>query len=268
MKKLVFFITHKTLSEEHANATFWSLSNQSVDSTEKFDCFYIYNTHQNELSNFFLLELYEKYNLGRFFKEVRIFDYDNNTPKALGADISTIGNYVLKNYSPDDRVLLLKSDCVLSKNYLNDLLSLDENRKVYFVAPFVCAKERIKDDEIFEYAKRDSFVASDEITFFVEDQTNSSNNDFQNRKGVNVTDQQIKFTSCYVIGDFSCHYLTASLMTDMIVNIQSWGGVKFYNLTSHFVGTDKSFVIHKYHSIISENRQNDREGPVKDWLNS
>lgn len=268
MKKIVFFITHKTLSEEHANATFWSLSNQSVNSSEKFDCFYIYNTHQDELTNSFLTELYERYNLGRFFNELKIFDYDNNTPKALGADIGTIGNYVLQNYSDDDRVLLLKSDCVLSKNYLNDLLKIEENKKIYFVAPFVCAKERIKDEEIFEYANRDKFIASDDITFFVEDQTNSSNNDFHNREGVKVTDEQIKFTSCYVIGDFSCHYITASLLPKMIVNIQSWGGVKFYNLTSHFVGTDNSFVIHKYHSIISENRQSDREGPVKEWLNS
>lgn len=268
MKKIVFFITHKTLSEEHANATFWSLSNQVVTKPEKFDYFYIYNTHQDELSNFFLIELFEKYDLNRFFKEIRIFNYDNNTPKALGADIGNIANYVSKYYSPEDRILLLKSDCVLSKNYFDDLLNIEENKEVYFVAPFICAKERITDEEIFEYAKRDKFVASDDITFFVEDQTNSSNNDFKNRPGINVTDEQIKFTSCYVIGDFSCHYLTASLLPKMIVQLQSWGGVKFYNLTSYFVGTNRSFVIHKYHSIISENRQSDREGPVKDWLSS
>ena len=268
MKKIVFFITHKTLSEEHANATFWSISNQVVNSSQKFDYFYIYNTHQEELSNFFLLELFEKYNLKRFFEEVRIFNYDNNTPKALGADISTIGNYVLKNHSPEDRVLLLKSDCVLSKNYFDDLLNLEDDKQVYFVAPFICAKERISDKEIFEYANRDKFIASDDITFFVEDQTNSLENDFKNRPGVNVTDEQIKFTSCYVIGDFSCHYVTASLLPQMIVHIQSWGGVKFYNLTQYFVGTSRSFVIHKDHSIISENRKSDREGPVKEWLNS
>lgn len=268
MKRIVFFITHKTLSEEHANATFWSMSNQVVNSTEKFDCLYIYNTHQDELTNSFLFQLYEKYNLSRFFKELKVFDYDNSTPKALGADIANIGNYVLKNYSNEDRVLLLKSDCVLSKNYFDDLLKIENNKEIYFVAPFICAKERITDEEIFEYANRNTFVASDDITFFVEDQTNSSNNDFTNRKGVSVTDEQIRFTSCYVIGDFSCHYITSSLLPKMMVQLQSWGGVKFYNLTSYFVGTDRSFVIHKFHSIISENRSTDREGPVKEWLSS
>lgn len=268
MKKIVFFITHKTLSKEHANATFWSISNQIIESTEKFDTLYLYNTHQEELENSFLIELYEKYNLQRLFNEIKIFDYDENTPKALGADIANIGNYALQNYSSEDRILLLKSDCVLSKNYFNDILSLNENQQIYFVAPFICAKERISDQEIFEYAKRDKFISSDDITFFVEDQTNSSNNDFNNRPGVNVTDENIKFTSCYVIGDFSCHYMSISLLPKLIVQIQSWGGVKFYNLISYFVGTDKSFVIHKFHNIISENRTTDREGPVREWLNS
>lgn len=265
MKKIAFFITHKTLDYEHARATLYSLSKQTTD--EKFDKLYIYNTHQDDISNQTILELCTEFNTRRLFNQIRIFPYDNNTHKSLGADISTIANYCLQTYDKNDRVLLLKSDCVLSKNYFSDLHNCREG-SIYFVAPFICAKARIKDEEIFQYCDRDQFVRSDDITFFVEDQTNSANNDFNNRSGVDVMDESIRFTSCYVITDFSCHYLSVELMSLFTVTLQSWGGVKFHNLAPYFVGTDRSFVVHKFHSVISDNRNTDREGPVSRWLSS
>jgi hypothetical protein len=268
MKKIVFFITHKTLNEDHAEMTFLSMANQDVTDNKKFDFLYLYNTHQEELSNDFLIELFFKYNLKRFFEGLRIFNYDPNTNKSLGADVYTITNYFKSSYEPNDRILLLKSDCVLSKNYFDDILNLEEDVPVYFVAPFICAKERITNQEIIEYSLRDKYIESDEITFFVEDQTNSSNNDFNNRPTENVTDEKIKFTSCYVITDYSCHYITNSLTNLINIQYQSWGGAKFYNLVPYFKQTEKSFVIHKFHSIISENRISDREGPVREWLSS
>jgi hypothetical protein len=267
MKSIIFFITHKTLGVEYATACFYSLSKQE-NVSGKFDTLYIYNTHQDELSNDTLIDLYEKFNLNTFFGEIKLFDYNPNTEKALGADISTIRNYVTKNYVKEDRVLLLKSDCLLSKNYFNDILSLPVDIPVYFVAPFICAKERIPDTEIFEYISRSSYIQSDNITFFVEDQIGSSNNDFNNRPGVNVTDNNIKFTSCYVIRDFSCHFLSVGLFDFVHIAVQSWGGVNFSSLFNYFIGTDRSFVVHKYHSIVSENRVTDREGPVVSWLKS
>jgi hypothetical protein len=267
MKNIVFFITHKTLGVEHAKASFLSLSRQEPIS-KKFDALYIYNSHENELSNDLLISFYTTFNLDRYFKEIKIFNYNVLTHKSLGADITAIKDYVKHNYAAHDRVLLLKSDCILSKNYFQDIFSLPVDKPVYFVAPFICAKERISDVEIFEYATRDLYIPSDDITFFVEDQTNSRNNDFVNRPGVNVTDEQIKFTSCYVITDFSCHFISINLLDNIIIEFQSWGGAKFYYLTNYFIGTDRSFVIHKYHDIISENRSTDREGPVVSWLKS
>lgn len=267
MKNIVFFITHKTLTKDHAEICFYSLSKQIVSSGKKFDKLYIYNTHEDELHNSQLLLTYKWFDLHRFFKEVVVFDYDKSTPKSLGADVSTISNYVRKNYSKDDRVLFLKSDCVLSVNYFDEILNLPE-KTIYFVAPFICAKQRITNNEIISYSNRETFIKSDDITFFVEDQTNSSNNDFNNRKDVTVTDEQIKFTSCYVITDYSCHFISVELLEKITIEYSSWGGAKFYNLVPYFVGTDRCFVIHKYHGIVSENRSDDREGPVKEWLNS
>jgi hypothetical protein len=266
MKNIVFFITHSTLTKNHAELTFYSLSKQTP-TDKKFDCLYLYNTHQHELPNSFLVNLFQIYSLGNFFNELRIFNYEENTPKSLGADVATISSYVKQNYSGDDRVLILKSDCILSVNYFNEILNLPDC-VVYFVAPFICAKERISNNEILEYSDRQRYISSDEKTFFVEDQTGSNNNDFHNRPGVSVTDEGIRFTSCYVITDFSCHFITVKLLDKINLEYSSWGGAKFHNLVSHFIGTDKCFVIHKYHGIISDNRSGDREGPVREWLNS
>lgn len=269
MRNIVFFITHKTLPLGHADAVFNSLSKQVVRDDVKFDVMYFYNTHSDELSNESLLELYEKYDLKRLFKEdVKIFPYDNNTHKSVGGDVDAISRYAEANYAPDDRYLMLKSDSIPSKNYFDDILHLEADKEVYFVAPFINAKERVTDDEIFEYAARDQYIQSDDITFFVEDTDHGAPNDFKTRPGVTVTDPQIKFTSCYVVHDFSAHFLSVSLAKHISINMQSWGGVSFRSLMPQLIKTDRSFVVHKYHDIVSENRPTDREGPAPIWLRS
>lgn len=260
-------MTHKTLDLEHADLTFQSINNQ--DTNAVFDHFYIYNTHSDELSNDSLLELYNKYNLQRFFKQVDIFDYDPNTNKSLGGDVIAIKNFCLKNYEAQDRVLLLKSDIILSKNYFEEIKNIqDTSEMIYFTAPFIAAKKRVTKEEIINYSLRDSFIESDDITFFVENRFRNDDNDFKNRPGVNVTDESIKFVSCTVIRDFSCHYFSLGLFELIRINQQSWGGVWLENLVKYFIETTKCFTIHQYHDIKSENRTTDREGPVEQWLTS
>ncbi len=266
-KNIAFFITHKTLNFENAEMTFGGFSRQECD--KSFDTLYIYNSHEDELSNESLLNLADKFNLKRIFKEIKIFPYIGTTHKSLGGDISSIKDFCKSNLDSDDRVLIIKSDTIPSVNFFDDILNrLPQNGPVYFVAPFICAKRRVGDDMIAEYSKRTSYIKSDEITFFVEDQYQSQDNDFTNRDGVDVTSESILFTSCYVIRDFSCHFLSVSLFDSVRIENKSWGGVWFSALTDYFVPTDRSFVIHKYHDIVSENREIDREGPVKIWLES
>lgn len=266
MKNVVYWMTHKTLDLEHAILSFQGIANQKCDS--QFDELIIYNSHSNELSNTQLLDLFTKLELSKFFKTVSIFPYKEETHKSLGGDINAIKQHAQATLNDEDRVLLMKSDSVLSVNYFDEILNKLPNKQVYFVAPFVCAKKRITNEEILSYSQRDRFVRSDKITFFVEDQYGSQNNDFYQRPGIEVTDEHIKFTSCYVIRDFSCHFLSVNLLPFINISQQSWGGVNFSNLSPHFIATDRCFVVHKYHDIVSENRSNDREGPVKDWLNS
>lgn len=266
VKNIVFFITHKTLDLEHAELTFNSFSRQNT--SKMFDALYIYNSHQHELPNNLLFELVEKYNLKKFFNEIVEYPYNASTHKSLGADVNEIREYCKNTFDRNDRVLLIKSDTILSINYFDDILNIISEEYIYFVAPFICAKKRVSNALITEYSKRTSYVKSDEITFFVEDQYQSNNNDFYDRTDVDVTDESILFTSCYVIRDFSCHFLSVALFDLISIQYKSWGGVWFSNLVPYFIDTDKSFVIHKYHEILSENRETDREGPVKIWLNS
>lgn len=265
MRNVAFFITHKTLGIDHAEMTLASLGLQQTD--KQLDVLYLYNTHEDELDNKALVALCLKHGVDRIVKEIKIFPYDNQTHKALAADIFVITEYCRATYAEQDRILLLKSDIVLSVNYLDDILSLPEG-DVYFVAPFVCAKARVTDAAILEYAKRHEFIRSDDITFFVEDEHNSPANDFNDRDGVDVMDEDILFTSCTVNTDFSCHFITNWLTRRLNLQVQSWGGVKFHALLNYYTTTNRSFAIHKYHGIESENRTGDREGPVKDWLNS
>jgi hypothetical protein len=265
MKTIIFFITHKTLTERHCELTFLSIANQ--DDNKKFYKFYIYNSQKNELPNSTIIRLFEKYNLNKYFEEkLEIFDYDEKSHKSLGRDIANIKKYCEENYNDEDRVLLLKSDILLSKNYFKEVQNLIKNESIYFTSPFICAKERVNDEEILEYILREKYIRSDDVTFFIEDETGSNDNDFNNRKDVTVYDKNIKFTSCNTIRDFSCHLISVNILKKMNIYEQSWGGVNLQNLIEYFKRTDSCFTVHKYHNIISENRQTDREGPVEKWL--
>lgn len=266
MKNILFFITHKTLNSEHCELTFTSISNQ-INNVNFFDVFYIYNTHNDELSNQTIINIYNKYNLGNYFKNYKIFDYDKNTPKTLGADIKTIIDYVSINYNKKDRILFLKSDMLLSKNYFDELNLLNRNDLVYFTSPVVNSKQRVSNNEILEYILRPRFIKSDDITFFVEDEYQSSDNDFNNRN-IKITDNSIKFISCRVIRDWSCHFISIELLNNLIITSQSWGGINLQNLEKYLVKTNNCFTLHKYHNIVSDNRSSIREGPVETWLTS
>ena len=49
---------------------------------------------------------------------------------------------------------------------------------------------------------------------------------------------------------------------------KTWGGTSFLNLESVWVGSYKSFTVHKYHSIKSENRDTERPDEWGQWLAS
>lgn len=265
MKRILFFITHKTLDYEHCELSFQSIHNQQSTSLV-WDVMYIYNTHQEELPNETILALLDTYNLRQYTKDVKLFDYDPLSHKSLGQDIQNIMTYVSRHYQPEDRVLFMKSDLLLSKYYFQDIERLPATIPVYFTAPYVCAKKRVSNKEIVEYTMREKYVPSDKITLFTEDRYGPHGTDLATRKDVAITDESIKFFACYVIRDWSCHLISVSLFPLVNITKQSWGGVSLGHLAPYFHETQRSFVVHKYHDIVSENRSDVREGPVNKWL--
>jgi hypothetical protein len=261
---ILFFITHKTLDHDHADMSIKSISLQETDKI--FDVMYIYNSHEDDIKNEDILKICYKYNILNKVRDIKLFQYNVDSNKTLASDISEIRNFCLNNHKNDDRVLILKSDIMLSKNYFNDVLNISKG-EVIFTSPFVCGKKRVSNDELLKYISRDSFIESDEITFFTEDEDGSNNNDFINRVD-NIEDDNIKFFSCRVVNDFSCHFISISLLNKIILNELSWAGANFSKLREFHRSSKKSFTLHKYHEIISTNRSGDREGPVQKWLNS
>jgi len=265
MKNLLFFIIHNTSTLEHCQLSLQSLCRQS-ETTFKFDHMYIYNTQADEITYDDILDICWKENILKFVvvEEICIFDYDKNSPKSLEQDLKNIMTYVTKRYSPDDRVLFMKSDCLLSKYYLKDIEELPDNCPIHFTAPFVFAKKRVPNDEILDYVKRDSFVESEAITFFTEDGYSSHNSDLEHRKDVKITDESVKFFACYGIRCWSCHLITVSLFP--LMGIVNQTGIDLRHLEPYFNKTSRSFVVYKYHGIVSENRLTGRWTQIYEWI--
>ena len=264
-------MTHKTLPLNYADCAFKSMSLQAMRDDKQFDELWLYNTWPNELTNESLIELYEQYDLKRFFKNgVHVFPYDNNTPKTVPGDVGAVCAFARERFAPEDRIFMYKSDCILSKNFFDEFLHIPEGKLIYFSTPFINGKARVTDEELLEYASREEFIQSDDITFFVEDMEQHMPNDFTRRPGTHPMDAQFKFTSCYGIRDgFSSHGVSVGLSHKINLFPQaSWGGIRWDALIPNFVGTNRCFLVHKYHGIKSENRATDREGPAEAWLNS
>lgn len=269
-KLVVFFIVHKTLEERHVIASLESIARQSYKANNMIDRFVIYNSNQKELSNDIIFNAINNLNISQYLNEVISFPYNPNCEKNLGSDISDIRKWSETHLNFRDVVMLFKADIILSKHYFRDLFQVFSKRFIfYFVTPFVLSKSRVSLPEIVKYSMRDNFISSDEITFFSESSDSSIPNDFESNAGrKDIYDENIEFISCTVKWDFSCHAFSVPLFKYVRIQYKSWGGINFFNLIPYFVNPVGSFTIHHYHGIISENRNDDREGPVKTWLDS
>jgi len=266
MKNIIFFITHATLGEDHADMCFYALS-LSKDPIE-FDQIVIYNTHQHELSNETVKKIYDRYRYRfSFIKNVVFFNYDDSTAKNLSGDFKAIRNYCLSTYDQNDRILLLKSDCLVSVNLLNELKKMENIREFILTPPFINAKQSVKNHELLERASQEYPILSSTDTFFIENETRSPENDFRNRPGVTPGDKAVKFLACTGKADWSCHFITVNLLGDVIANDANLGqSCNFERIQGYWIGTYKSFIVHKYHGIKSANRDTDRPGEYGSWL--
>jgi hypothetical protein len=101
MKKILTFITHRTLTYDHADMCIRCLS-LSVNPII-FDIMYIYNTHQHEVLNSQIIELCDQYKVSRFIKA--IYEYPNIQKSAsLGEDLINIFKFYTINFDKNDHI--------------------------------------------------------------------------------------------------------------------------------------------------------------------
>lgn len=266
LKKVIFFVTHATLTFRHAEMCLQALS-ESINPPH-FDQLIIYNSHQDELSNDQILMLFSRYKLYRFIKSVQCFNYDTKTPKTLGGDINQIRDWCLANLSPRDRVLILKSDILVSSEYLNETQKTDHLDKTLFIPVLYNAKKSVSDNELMELCKKNYVIQSGKEFFFMENETSSPENDLRNRMST-FNLPEVKYLVCSGKRDWSCPYITVNLLPQVITEQKIWGGWSAIQLQPWWIGGYKSFIVHKWHGIISVNNPGyERPGEYGQWLNS
>lgn len=244
MKRQVYFITHSTLDEYHARISLESLSRQEYD--ENWDALFVYNTHQEELSNEKILELSSNFRLDKKFKRIEIVEYDSRCQKTNFQDFMNLMNHCRKNVPIHNRskVLYLKSDYVISDRFFNGIYKFDGEENFLFSSMIENAKEFVTEEEIKSRARRELFTLVDEVTFYAgsdfrDDHPHSggipSNNtisryclkehwnkhqDWFDRGGfekmkkgprqiTNPTDSSIRFISHACRGDVNVHYMNS-----------------------------------------------------------
>lgn len=252
---VLVFITHTTLTKEHADCSIESLKNQ----TDKFiwDQIYIYNTHENELSNEYILNKFKEL----YLTNIDIIPYNLNDKKTLCQDIFNIQEFLRDKKI--DNLLLLKSDYALSTNFYHTINNLNDDNFIYTL-PVLNAKEFISNDEILKYCEKDQFIKYNNEIYY-----RGSDNDSE--KGVyndslKELNENIKYISSHYKYDFNVHYLKHKIFNMLKIDDQqkdiTWGGIlkSFLNLKNsvNFLDINNSFCIHIYHGIKSINRTEDR----------
>lgn len=287
--RVCYFNTHATLDEKHADICFNSLANQSVD--YKFDAMYIYNTHPQTLSNGKLLALIAKYRLRHHFDKIEVLPKSNG--KTLGQDMLYLTEHCRE--TKPNRVLMLKSDYGVSRNFMQGLETIDASTtdaaQFVFTAPTTNAKEFVEKDEIMEYLGRKEFVPSDDITFyFGSDYADSlGTHEFRVLSDIwhgdpedlgkalrtyeTPTDPRVRFVSHTVRADFNCHYFDGKTFSEIDFqgsnpertwNLSFWGIQAAQRVQGvPFVDVPGPFVVHIFHSIVGPNRKDPREDDNK-----
>lgn len=229
MKNILFFITHKTLNIDHNVEMCLNYLSRSYDPL-RFDEMYICNSYQEELSNDSILKLTTKYNINSICKNIKIFPYDT-------IDYNSIFSYLIDNYYlHDDRILLLKSDIMVSINFLNELKTIQNNLDEKFILTpiFIDPKENLTNKEIR------NIISSDEIVF--------------NEKTKNIS----PFSSVF------CHYF--SILTIWEMNIIEIDDINFLNCKDYWMCTNYSFVIHKSHSSCKNNEEKESDTLIEEYF--
>lgn len=276
------FTTHHTLDEKHAEMSIRSL----FDQTERlvWDNFVVYNTHEDELSNDFIVNLLIPYINSGLIENASVFEYKSGMyPKTLTQDTINHFDIILGNeiYRPG-KTLLLKSDYCVSRNFNETMRKMKVSNNIWSL-PIYNAKEKVSDDEVLELLKMDVFKPVFEGVYY-RGGTNhphtpgTMDNPYLEMTfdGSKDTDPSVRFVSHNIQNDYNLHVFTndtiriCSQICKQVYNPNStWGGAHdLFNVAWNQAGIERetlidAFGVHMYHGIISPNRTQDRTDPRK-----
>jgi hypothetical protein len=269
------FTTHTTLDLEHARYSLESLLALQEESIT-WDKFVIYNTHEKELPNEKLLELIKEYDTENYIQDLLIFPYDPQANKKnLLQDIRNWYDIGLSLELPkhSGKVLWLKSDYCVSTNF-NRVFKEHPSKQFMWSLPILNAKQKIKHSQILDKLKLSEFTPVDFETYYRGG--DNPNNDIPNEElspnGEMDYHPTINYVSHNYVHDFNLHVLSNDSIElgrhiayhPQVFDMNStWGGPHnlFYGLKQngvHFSGEVRTYGIHMFHEIISENRDKDR----------
>ena len=273
----LIFVTHATLYEEHAD---WCLDALLRKQTKpvSWDNFIVYNTHEDEVSNDFIVDLVKKYDVNGYVKDISIFPYDTELyKKTLNQDIKNWFTILVENdlHTELGKTVFLKSDYCVSNNF-NEIFNLQPDNDFQWSLPIYNAKERLKFEDVQDRLGLSTFIPVDEKTYY---------RGGDNRSGITPLEEvspngemdyhpSIDYVSHNYQNDYNLHVYANNVLRvgyDLLHNIDknaynlnaSWGGA--HNLFAgmlHFgvqhLNEIRSFGVHMFHEIKSVNRADDR----------
>lgn len=168
----IFWATHLTLTKEHAECSIKYLLEQQTEMTT-WDNFVIHNTHPDEISNEYLLELINKYDVHKQVKSIQIDPRRDSKNHSM--DLIQHMQYVVDRgwHTTPGKTLLLKQEYVVSKTFNRSFNSHPDSR-VYWALPIYQAKEKVdwRSNEFDIQQSYNSFIPITPNTMFLRNDAN------------------------------------------------------------------------------------------------
>tara|TARA_Y100000593_G_scaffold74585_1_gene137368 strand:- start:6150 stop:7016 length:867 start_codon:yes stop_codon:yes gene_type:complete len=273
----LIFITHATLYEKHADWCLNTLLSKQTDDIA-WDNFVIYNTHEDEVSNEFILDLIKKYDVNRYVKNILIFPYDTEIyKKTLNQDIKNWFTILVENglNQENGKTVFLKSDYCVSNNF-NEIVKLQQNNDFQWSLPIYNAKERLSFDDIQDRLSLETFIAVDDKTYYRggDNQSGITPLGEVSPNGEMDYHPSIDYVSHNYQNDYNLHVYSNNVLQigyDLLHNLDNnaynldstWGGahnlfagMKFYGVKH--LDEIRCFGVHMFHEVKSANRDKDR----------
>ena len=251
----VIFLIHKTLGLTHAELSIRSLAPCSGLIKDILVYSSDADVKSSEVSAIFRRE--------GFTSQV-IHEVDTSS-KSLTQDIFNVIGLTGGPYGEgmSEYVLLLKADYTLSANFTD--VAVDNMQKGFkcWTLSGMNAKEFVPDEEIVDRLSQ-PFARVDPVTFYRGGTVDGGQElaPVVDGRLLMDTDPLIRYVSHSIRSDYNVHVISKDVLVSSnrgLLSLNStWGGMEGYIRSLGSIEDDRAFWVHKYHTIVSVNRSEDR----------